>query len=336
MSDFFGRIGSFQRHPLEGVNNVSQPHELNEENLSEVREDIGTPLDDEPEIGENGTIAGFNVPIQDTSLMDQVDKGRNAGAENETGEQVTVDKDLSEEDAWVEETSRPHSSTAATPTQDDNVSPEDISRIPVPATGPQFLSFSQPSSLVHGAIQVEAMDSIGSIPLPQVRDDGSDAEVAIVDAIANINAIPVNIDEVPSDKDSDGRDLSDHEITEKDEFGRDTSRRKKGAAELDPNKVVTIEEVSDDDLPEVIEERTQRDRNGEERVSDADSSYSMVSNNSLAGENCQLAEKDKKTKGDSTKKTAPEITERDEISSLSDLSSEDEARGSDRLQVCFK
>ena len=93
-----------------------------------------------------------------------------------------------------------------------------------------------------------------------------------------------------------------------------------------------MEEVSDDDLPEVIEERN-RDKCGEERDSDADSRYSMVSNNSLTGENGNLSDKDKRPTSDNNNKKDAEIPDRDEISSLSGLSSEDEAKGSDRLQV---
>jgi hypothetical protein len=94
--------------------------------------------------------------------------------------------------------------------------------------------------------------------------------------------------------------------------------------------VGTVEEVSDDDLPEVIEER--RFGNREEIASDADSNFSMVSNNSLTAENCHTSDKDKKSKSDVTSKPPQDTTERDEISSLSGLSSEDEMKENDRLQ----
>ena len=300
MSDFYGQKGSFQPLTNEEVNNTSRIHDVNEENVSELKGDVGTPLDDEPELGDTGTIGNFNVL---------------------------------EEAVWPDQTSRPNSSTAATPTQDDNVSPEDISRIPVPTTGTQFISFGQTTALTQGGILSEASDPIGNIPLPQVRDDGSDEEIAIVDAISNTNAIPTNISKVPIDKSSNARDVSDHEIEEQDEFGRDMSRRRKGAIEHDPNQIVTIEEVSDDDLPEIIEQRTEHGRDGEERISDAESNYSMVSNNSLSENHCNPCEKEKRTNDNNQKTGTFENKKEDEISSLSGLSSEDEARESDRLQV---
>ena len=108
-------------------------------------------------------------------------------------------------------------------------------------------------------------------------------------------------------------------------------RKKNKEAE---QKIVTVEEVSDDDLPEVIEER--RFGNREEIASDADSNFSMVSNNSLTAEKCHTSDKDKKSKSDVTSKPTQDTTERDEISSLSGLSSEDEMKENDRLQVyCF-
>jgi len=302
-----------------------------QEDSSEIREDIGTPLDDEPELGDNSAIAGLNIiSQQDPRFIDKETTSRENRAANQIGEQLAADTNSSEGQIWLEQTSRPHSSCAATPTQDDNVSPEDISRIPVPNTGPQFLSFAQLPSTRRD--KAEPSDAVGSIPLPQIIEDGSDADIAIVDAISNVNVIPVNADEASSDKDSDIRDISEHEVTEKDEFGRDMSRRRKGNAGFD-NKVVTVEEVSDDDLPEVIEQRSHRGNVGEDRDSDADSKYSMVSNNSLSAENCNYLDRDKKTKGDGINKNGPETGERDEISSLSGLSSEDEMRGNDRLQV---
>jgi hypothetical protein len=312
--------GSSQPLLIDSVNSMSRTQEMQEDS-SEIREDIGTPLDDEPELGDNSAVAGLNIGIsqQESNFIDEETTSRENKSANQTAEQLAADTISSEEPTWLGQSNRPHSSCAATPTQDDNVSPEDISRIPVPNTGPQFLSFG-------------TSDAVGSIPLPQIIEDGSDADIAIVDAISNVNVIPVNVDEASSDKDSDIRDISEHEVTEKDEFGRDKSKRRKGNDGFD-NKVVTVEEVSDDDLPEVIEERTHRDRTGEDRDSDANSNFSMVSNNSLSAENCNFLDRDKKTKGDDINKNGPETGERDEISSLSGLSSEDEMRGNDRLQV---
>ena len=337
MSGFFRRkTRSFQPLPIADDNSISPCNELvaEDQQSSEVRQDIGTPLDDEPEV-EDSTVSGFNValPQQDTSGIRQIEQSREIDArECDSDVQQIVGGDPAEE-AWLGQASRPHSSTAATPTQDDNISPVDVSRIPVPNAGPQFLSFSSENTSVgHRRVQTDASDSIQSIPLPQIQDDGGEAEIAIVDAIANINAIPVNVDELPSDKESDIRDASDNEIVERDQFGRDITRRIKSSVDIDPDKVVTVEEVSDDDLPEVIEERN-RDKCGEERDSDADSRYSMVSNNSLTGENGNLSDKDKRPTSDNNNKKDAEIPDRDEISSLSGLSSEDEAKGSDRLQV---
>ena len=211
---------------LDSVNNISESQDQQEENL-EIREDIGTPLDDEPELGENSTISGLNVGVsQDSRIINELDNEERDGADNQPRGQFTSEAISPGEQSWHEQTSRPHSSSAATPTQDDNISPEDISRIPVPTTGPQFLRFAQPRTAQGD--HAEASDVIGSIPLPQVTDDGNDDEIAIVDAISNVNVIPGNVDEVSSDKGSDIRDISDHEVTEKDEFGRDLSRRRKG------------------------------------------------------------------------------------------------------------
>ena len=63
-----------------------------------------------------------------------------------------------------------------------------------------------------------------------------------------------------------------------------------------------MEEVSDDDLPEVIEERRYGVR--EEIVSDADSNFSMVSNNSLSGENSHTLDKEHKSKKDGMSKNS--------------------------------
>merc|ERR1712018_45743 len=209
-------------------------------------------------------------------------------------DQLALNPNSYEEPSWLEQTSRPNSSSAATPTQDDNINAEDISGIPVPTTGPQFLNFTQPSSTQAISVS-ETSELIGSIPLPQVTDDGSDADIAIVDAISNVNVISGNIRSY-NDKRSDNR-IDSEEITEKDEFGRDMPRRKKVE-----KKIVTVEEVSDDDLPEVIEERRYGVR--EEIVSDADSNFSLVSNNSLSGENSHTLDKEHKSKKDGMSKNS--------------------------------
>ena len=82
-------------------------------------------------------------------------------------------------------------------------------------------------------------------------------------------------------------------------------------------KVVTVEEVSDDDLPEVIEHRTHKEKQSQDNASDVDSNYSMVSNNSLSPENCQISDKEKKAKSETKIQQNREPTEKDEISSLS-------------------
>ena len=298
---------------MDGDNSINHSHDINLAD-SEIR-DVGTPLDDEPDI--NDTLEQGQT-LQDIPKNNAIDT-----IAERSQEKLALDSNSYNDSSWHEQTSRPHSSSAATPTQDDNISAEDISGIPVATTGPQFLNFSQPSSTQ--AIHVsETSELIGSIPLPQVTDDGSDADIAIVDAISNVNVISGNIRSY-NDKRSDNR-IDSEEITEKDEFGRDMPRRKKVE-----KKIVTVEEVSDDDLPEVIEERRYGVR--EEIVSDADSNFSMVSNNSLSGENSHTLDKEHKSKKDGMSKNSQDANERDEISSLSGLSSDDEMRENDRIQV---
>ena len=325
MSENNGQISNLQPHEIDDSHSTSLVHDTHEAD-TEIR-DIGTPLDDEPEISDSLEQASDNAGMSKYTEIDGIKNNDIIEATDSTSQEQLAVNDISyEEPSWIEQTSRPHSSSAATPTQDDNISAEDISGIPVPTTGPQFLNFSQPASTQNNSIS-ENSEFIGSIPLPQVTDDGSDADIAIVDAISNVNVISGSIKPY-SDKKADTRNESD-EATEKDEFGRDMPRRKK-VKEIE-QKIVTVEEVSDDDLPEVIEER--RFGNREEIASDADSNYSMVSNNSLSAENCHTSDKDKKSKRDEVTKAAQDAAERDEISSLSGLSSEDEMKENDRLQV---
>lgn len=341
---------SVQPLPLDSINSTSEAHEEHE-NFSELREDIGTPLDDEPELGDNPASDSLNVGIarQESTSIDQGTDNSEAGIASQKRENLASDVGIrrqmlaklavdvipSDEPAWREQISRPNSSSAATPTQDDNNSPVDLATISAPNTRPQFLNFDQPVSSTSKRSD-ETSDLIGSIPLPQLEEDGTEADIAIVDAISHVNVIPINVDAGLSDKNSDIRYISDHEETEKDEFGRDVPRKRKKIKEFE-HKVVTIEEVSDDDLPEVIEETTTRSREGEERISDADSNYSLVSNNSLSAENCRASDKEKKKRGNDPKNFFHGgATEKDEISSLSGLSSEDELGGNERLQVSLR
>ena len=306
---------------MDGSNSINDPNNITEAD-SEVR-DIGTPLDDEPDINDPIDHISNKIELpQDPRIQGNTANNVLDAIVDASQEKIALKSNSNEESPWQEQTSRPHSSSAATPTQDDNINAEDISGIPVPTTGPQFLNFTQPSSTQAISVS-ETSELIGSIPLPQVTDDGSDAEIAIVDAISNVNVISGSIKSY--EKRSDTR-IEREEVTEKDEFGRDMPRRKKINKE-----VVTIEEVSDDDLPEVVEEH--RFGNREEIVSDADSNYSMVSNNSLSAENCHTSEKDQKSRKEGNSRATQEANERDEISSLSGLSSEDEMKEHDRLQV---
>ena len=128
MSGFFRRkTRSFQPLPIADDNSTSPCNELvaEDQESSEVRQDIGTPLDDEPEV-EDSTVSGFNValPQQDTSGIRQIEQSREIDArECDPDVQLIVGGDDPEEEAWQGQASPPHSSTAATPTQDDNISP---------------------------------------------------------------------------------------------------------------------------------------------------------------------------------------------------------------------
>ena len=144
MSENNGQTSNLLPHEIDGSYSTSLTHDTHEVD-TEIR-DIGTPLDDEPEININDSLqpASNNVEIAQNTRIDEIkDNDIVEATGSSSQEQLALNANSYEEPSWLEPTSRPHSSSAATPTQDDNISAEDISGIPVPTTGPQFLNFSQ-------------------------------------------------------------------------------------------------------------------------------------------------------------------------------------------------
>ena len=84
-------IGSSHPFLLDNVNTMNRTPEI-QEDCSEIREDIGTPLDDEPELGDNSAIAALNIDISqhDPRLIDE-EVTCTERVVNKTGGQVAAD-----------------------------------------------------------------------------------------------------------------------------------------------------------------------------------------------------------------------------------------------------